>query len=1050
MASATPDTSMPRLDVRLHGGRTVSYPLRGDFLIGAAGGCDLRLPDATLPPVVCQLSAEGDGLRVRRVAAVPMRVNGEPVAAMEPFVMNDGDRLEIGPVEITAIAAAGGYLHPRLVPLEVDDLAIQRAALEQQARELEEDRRLWYARRQEMQAEIEQLRAQARTPDAEAVRSAQAALKDDLLLLERRQASLEAREAAVNERYAQLSRDAAELEEQLHLAHAEEERLTRERERLERLKADVEAQAAKFAERSAQVESQQALLAVLRAKLDRQEEEQRRERAELDAEKQRQEAVRRELDERFREADLLRAEIGFLKDDSELRQQAVAEQQAKFAATLEDFCRHKASVEATEAALAEREREIDAKAAETLEQAATLKAKLVVALELQERLEADRAAIRERESALAEAEAARQALAEQLRKRAEDLGDRGKTLEAATRELAEERARLEALRAEVEEWRRASESALALQRNEIESRAAEVDRQSAALAEREAALGRQIERMREASAAIAAERKALAESQQQIVQSQRDSEAQAIRATEQVAELRRQAPEIEQRATAMLERLAAAREVLRGHLAELHEFARQSRQSLQAESESLRQREERLDQAQAEHRVAVSEFRQQMLGWQAKVAELQKSLSRQDASVTGRRQDLEAAEQRLSIAEANFRRRLAEMEEEQRLANEKRNEMERHLADMREWYRRKLRELAAGREIDDSDMPAWEVDRSALADPRVTAGVATEDDPADQHLSTLLRSRGLVDSATLTALENEARRQRRTLRQTLLASGVVTLYQLALIEAGNLEALTLGRFRVIDRVRGTAQESVYRVYDPMRPTEALVLRVLSEEDESRREEFRQGFRAATAVKHANLANVLEVVEVSGRPAALLESVSGLPSSDWPALVASPGVWLRLVTEAAKTIAHLHAHQVVHGRLQPESFILMADGTLKLVGLGEPSWLGAGTAIFDPRPVGDLQALGRIAYGWSQIGAKRRVSRGKAFPAELAAVVRRLEAGAESPMGDVVALDKPFSDAAELLRLLDQLSFDYPCPDEAWQKLLRAVSDEPATPLRQSA
>ena len=47
----------------------------------------------------------------------------------------------------------------------------------------------------------------------------------------------------------------------------------------------------------------------------------------------------------------------------------------------------------------------------------------------------------------------------------------------------------------------------------------------------------------------------------------------------------------------------------------------------------------------------------------------------------------------------------------------------------------------------------------------------------------LLSSLGLVEANTLHALWAEARRQRRSLRQLLLAAGELTLYQVALIEA---------------------------------------------------------------------------------------------------------------------------------------------------------------------------------------------------------------------------------------------------------------------------
>src|SRR5205085_8723193 len=133
-------------------------------------------------------------------------------------------------------------------------------------------------------------------------------------------------------------------------------------------------------------------------------------------------------------------------------------------------------------------------------------------------------------------------------------------------------------------------------------------------------------------------------------------------------------------------------------------------------------------------------------------------------------------------------------------------------ADMREWYRRKLRELAessGGRPAAADDGPA-SIPMSS-AGPAAAADVRTpipevlpltdELDPGDRKLGELLRSLGLVDADTLTALLMEARRQRRSLRQVLLtgregAAPLLTLYQMALIEAGNLDGLVLGPLRV--------------------------------------------------------------------------------------------------------------------------------------------------------------------------------------------------------------------------------------------------------------
>jgi hypothetical protein len=303
----------------------------------------------------------------------------------------------------------------------------------------------------------------------------------------------------------------------------------------------------------------------------------------------------------------------------------------------------------------------------------------------------------------------------------------------------------------------------------------------------------------------------------------------------------------------------------------------------------------------------------------------------------------------------------------------------------------------------------------------------------------------------------------------LLASGVITLFQLALIEAGNLDALMLGRFRVIDRLRATPREAIYRVFDPADRARTdgvrtltgqpgiFMLRHLSEaemHDAVHPDEFRQRFAATHDAAHPNLANVVEVLEINGRPAVVQEWLTGLFSADWPASAAHPGCWVRLASMAASGIEAAHRHGLVHGRLTADSFVLTATGILKVTGFGEPPWLASGPVPSEPTPAADLRAFGQVVFGWSQLGARRKGSaKPKPFPDGLQSIIRRLEADAEPPMADTVAADRPYEAAAELLADLDRVARDTAFSEDAWEKLLRHVADNaPDSPagLKRSA
>ena len=208
------------------------------------------------------------------------------------------------------------------------------------------------------------------------------------------------------------------------------------------------------------------------------------------------------------------------------------------------------------------------------------------------------------------------------------------------------------------------------------------------------------------------------------------------------------------------------------------------------------------------------------------------------------------------------------------------------------------------------------------------------------------------------------------------------------------------------------------------------------------DEFRQRFSAARDAAHPNLANVAEVLEINGRPAAVQEWLAGLYSADWPAHAAHPGCWVRLASMAAAGIDAAHRSGLVHGRLTSDSFILMPTGSLKVTGFGEPPWLTVhpSTSV-EPTPATDLRAFGQVAFGWSQLAGRRRgATKSKPFPESLLAIIRRLEADPEPPMADTVATGKPYESAAELISDLDRVARETPFSDDAWDKLLKHIAE----------
>jgi chromosome segregation ATPase len=1001
-------------------------------------------------------------------------------AALEPRLKELRDRQE-------RVAAEMQELQRQRTLFAADRDILEKARQTFEAGRAAETERLgtWEKKLGELDAGLARREQQYRE-EHEALERDRSQFQDDLVRLDRRTAVLEEQDRTTTERarevdvrLEQLKRDAIELEETMRLASIEQERLRTEAERLDRQKMEMDAQSATLAERAGQLESQQAVLAVLRARLDRTREEAEREAVQLATARSREDEALHALRTRVREAEELRAELATVEENTAQERQRLEERDSLLTAGLEEIRQQTFRLETEAARLKEREAELDARSAEFAEQAGMLKGRMTQALDLQARLEADRIALREREAALAQAEEARQALQEQLRRRAEELATRGKGLDEYARQVAADRLSFEQARTALENERLTTLESLAERRRQIDEQAAEVQKLVAEYTGKEADLARQSARLAEVGAAVAAERKSLAEARQKW-ESERNSAVEADRrsreeldtfrmqAMAEIEALRREAPELEGQAAAAMLRLSSARDMLRGHLTELNDFARLSREDLVAiraqvrqEADRLREQEESLDRAKAEHRLAVTAFRQQLIDWQGQVADMKRMLTTSESRLDARQAAVDQAAKQVDATTQQLAEQAEQLRKEREAVSARRTEVERHLADMREWYRKKLRELAAGKAVPEGEPPTLKIHDPATPLPagetvEMASPVPEFDDlePGDRQLGELLRSHGLVDGETLNALWTEAGRQRRTLRQVLLASGAITLYQLALIEAGNLDGLMLGRFRVIDRLRATSRETIYRVFDPAAADRndhtgtsqpgVYMLRHLAEaemQDAVHPDEFRQRFAAVRDAAHPNLAGVVEVLEINGRPAVLQEWLTGLFSADWPAQAALPGCWVRLATMAAAGMEAAHRHGIIHGRLTSDSFVLTAAGVLKVTGFGEPPWLAAAPSPVEATAAADLRAFGQVLFGWSQVQARRKgAARPKPFPESLTTVMRRLEADPEPPMADTVAWERPYESTAELLGDLERIARETSFNDDAWEKLLKHVAE----------
>jgi chromosome segregation ATPase len=886
----------------------------------------------------------------------------------------------------------------------------------------------------------------------------------DVVRLDRQRGDLDQRERDFTERNQslvareqQLLSDSAELEQQAHDIDRMRTELEDESARLERQKVDQDGLESQLQQRSASLEGQQSALAGLRSRVERMREEHRQQ--EITFEEQRQ-AVQSLADKTTEERVEIEKQQGELAEQMALmlhERQELEQRQAVLADAVAKLREAQDRIGTEEQRIRDRTVELESQSAAAVEKNALVQGRLDQLAEAQARLDAERQTLRERTLALTQAEQAREALQEQLRRRGDELAQRHQQLADRIAQLQEKESRLEAARVEHETTVQSRHDELETKGRDVVQQEAEVVRRKQELGELEELQRRQVAELAERGRALAEQERALAEQQATNQELWRSQQEQLTAERQELETLRREGqelllelPDIELRAGTSLDRLSHAREQLRDHLGELNAYVRQAQDDLEAtrrriqhDQAALDRKEQDLRRLHDEHRLALVAFRQQLIDWQGQIAELQRLLGRGEKGLENKHAKVEAQARKLDSAAQELAREAEVLEVQQRTVAEQRHEMDRHFVELRDWYRGKLRELAGiplrleaepvpvAAALDDGPPPG---DRDILS---LTGPL----DVGDRTLGNVLREHQLVDPDTLHALLVEARRQRRSLRQILLASGVVTVYQLALIETGNVGGLMLGPFRVVDRIRQTEHETIFRVYDPRRGQEA-VLRHLSEEyagDAVLPDEYRQRFKQLT-LSDPHVAGTLESLDLSGRPAVVQEWLTGLPASDWPPLAAAPGVCYRLLTQAALGLLALHKNGLVHGRLSDQQLLLTSQGLLKLCGGGEPAWLHGNEEMLDPTT--DLRALGQLVSGWCTPSGVRKGAKARPLPDRMVAILFKLQAEG----------DQGYTSARALLDDLDQAGNEIPPNPEAWDRLLRYVRDHamPEVTLRQSA
>ncbi len=331
--------------------------------------------------------------------------------------------------------------------------------------------------------------------------------------------------------------------------------------------------------------------------------------------------------------------------------------------------------------------------------------------------------LKDRETAVAKAELSVTALQEQLRRRSEELTERQKQVNEQDLRVQAKLADWEAKNRLAEKEQQLAAERLETVRAELAARTSTLDLREQELRDQERKLRDERQRLEQNEQSVTAQGQELAgERVKWELEQQQARDALAALESARIATraLTEELPRLEVEANAVLERLLHARDQVREHLAEVHAYGRQSREDLelarkqvQVEFERVRQQELALHVARDEHRLVVAGFRQQLIDWQAQIGDTRQTLERDESRLDRKAALVDQKAQEILSTSAQLAQKAEELQQRELQVAQKRGEVDRHLIEMREWYRRKLRELA-GVDIPERDLPEWPAEGSTL------------------------------------------------------------------------------------------------------------------------------------------------------------------------------------------------------------------------------------------------------------------------------------------------------------------------------------------------
>jgi serine/threonine protein kinase len=166
----------------------------------------------------------------------------------------------------------------------------------------------------------------------------------------------------------------------------------------------------------------------------------------------------------------------------------------------------------------------------------------------------------------------------------------------------------------------------------------------------------------------------------------------------------------------------------------------------------------------------------------------------------------------------------------------------------------------------------------------------------------------------------------------------------------------IGRFEVLERIRGNSFSLVYRGRDPF-ADRAVEIKVCVARDEAIRKKFLLAAEDAAPLRHTSIATIYEFGSGESKPYLVQEAFSECSLSDLLAGGDHVEDVLKLfyLVQVASGLQHAHRNGVLHRELRPASILVHEDGRAKITDFGTARLASAAAH------------LGNGAHRWPAVG-----------------------------------------------------------------------------------